>query len=689
MSKQLILELLISMILICMPTSGLYTMLIRAAPVTIVVPDDYPTIQEAVNSAGDGDTIFVKAGAYYEHVVVNKTVSLVGEDVGTTIIDGGDTGHVVYVVRRGVNITGFTVRNSGNVHWPGLDAGICLDGTTGCVISENRVVDNGFAGISLLNSQYNKIAGNNVSDTGWGGIHLMNSSRNTVFDNILDGNGQQQQWGGGINGHAGSHYNNIMHNTITDCVYGMFYHDARYNNICKNNISAISAIGIWLQDQVNYNVVAENTLINCTVGIRLQGPNYGNVVSGNFLANGQSGIRVESVSFAEICNNTIIHNYGAEWDAGIRLDSAGYSRIHSNLIADNWRGILLYTSSPHVSIYNNTITDNDFAVRVANGGSSYLNVSDNVIMHNRGYGIGLTGFGGASNYATISRNLIANNSDGIALGQYSNYNTIILNNISQNGYGFYIEYSTQNTIWGNNIVDNDQQVHVSASSNNWDGGYNTGGNYWSNYADVDIYRGQDQNLPGSDGVGDTPHIIDPNNRDNYSLIEPWSWTPNDVAVEVVTLSRNVVGQGYNMHANVTVTNQGLYTEAFCITLYVNTTAIETREVLLSSGNSTILTFMWNTSGFVHGDYVPWVYAEPVPDEVYMADNTYAASAVTVTFPGDVDGDRDVDILDMVSIAGKYGKYIPAVWPLPPQDVDGDCDVDIFDIVIAAGNYGES
>jgi nitrous oxidase accessory protein len=135
---------------------------------TIVVPDDYSTIQEAINNAVDGDTIFVRAGTYYEHVVVNKTVSLVGEDVNATIIDGKDTRHVVYVVQNNVNITGFTVRNSGHTHMPDLDAGICLNGTIGCVISENRAIDNGFSGISLLYSQYSKITGNIVSGTEWG-----------------------------------------------------------------------------------------------------------------------------------------------------------------------------------------------------------------------------------------------------------------------------------------------------------------------------------------------------------------------------------------------------------------------------------------------------------------------------------------------------------------------------------------
>lgn len=536
------------MILICMTASGFGVLLIKAAPATIVVPDDYPTIQEAVNGAVDGDTIFVEVGTYYEHVVVNKTILLVGEDVSTTIIDGGGIGHVVYVVRNNVSLTGFTVRNSGNVHMPDLDAGICLNGTRGCVLSGNCVVDNGFAGISILSSQYNKIDSNNVSDTGWGGIHLMNSSRNTVTGNILYSNGRQQQWGGGINGHAGSHYNNITGNTIVDCVYGMFYHDARYNRICRNNISATSSIGIWLQDTVSHNVVAENSLINCTVGIFLEGPNYNNTLLRNTITGSRYGMRIQDYARytriaentieetgcgiqiqnavnTEIYNNTIARNYGGEWDAGIRLDYAGYTRIYSNVIADNSRGILVYTGSPYVSMCNNKITGNDFAVRVASGGSNYVNISGNIVMNNRGYGIGLTGFGGASNYATISRNHIVNNSDGIALGQYSSYHTIFHNNISQNDYGFYIEYSTQNTIWGNNFIDNDQQVYISAGSvNTWDNSYPTGGNYWSDYSGDDYFSGPDQDKAGSDGIGDTPFVVDQSNQDDYPLIVPYGWT---------------------------------------------------------------------------------------------------------------------------------------------------------------------
>ncbi|MDH5634852.1 MAG: hypothetical protein OEY30_03390, partial [Candidatus Bathyarchaeota archaeon] len=62
--------------------------------------------------------------------------------------------------------------------------------------------------------------------------------------------------------------------------------------------------------------------------------------------------------------------------------------------------------------------------------------------------------------------------------------------------------------------------------------------------------------------------------------------------------------------------------------------------------------------------------------------------VFITIAGDVDGDRDVDIFDIVNMAMLYGQTLPPIWPLQPPDIDGDGDVDIFDIVIAASNYGK-
>ncbi len=479
---------------------------------------DFDTIQEAINSAVDGDVILVDAGIYYEHVVVNKTVSLVGEDVSTTIIDGSNTGHVINIVSDHVNVTGFTVRNSGNIHMPALDAGICLNGTEGCIISGNRAINNGFCGISLLYSNGNTIADNNLGSAGWGGIHLLSSSHN-----IISGNTMTDKYGG-INGHVSSNYNNITENIISNSTYGGFFHAASYNNIWGNNISAIEAVGIWLQDQVNYNNVTENRFINNTVAIRLQGSNRNNTLSRNFITGAEYGIKLENTQYTSITENTIVNNRAGNdsWRAGIRLDYGRDTQITSNNIAGNHYGILVYSGSPRVSVYGNNISDNEFGLRVASGGSNNLNMTGNIVANNIGYGIGLTGFGSSSNYATILQNTITNNSDGIALGQYSNYNNILQNNISRNECGFYIEFSTQNTIYANNMIDNDVQVNITSGSINvWDDGYPYGGNYWSDYDGADLLCGIYQNGTGSDGIGDVPYIIDADNRDGYPLMNPW------------------------------------------------------------------------------------------------------------------------------------------------------------------------
>ena len=45
----------------------------------------------------------------------------------------------------------------------------------------------------------------------------------------------------------------------------------------------------------------------------------------------------------------------------------------------------------------------------------------------------------------------------------------------------------------------------SGGYNDWDNGYPSGGNYWSVYSGVDNNHGINQDIPGSDGIGDTPH----------------------------------------------------------------------------------------------------------------------------------------------------------------------------------------
>jgi len=165
---------------------------------------------------------------------------------------------------------------------------------------------------------------------------------------------------------------------------------------------------------------------------------------------------------------------------------------------------------------------------------------------------------------------------------------------------------------------------------------------------------------------------------------------HDVGVNSAETSKTVVGQGYPLSINVTVENPGFFTEAFNVTVYANATVIGTQTVqYLSSEASATLVFTWNTTGFDKGNYTLSVYAWPVQNETKTVDNTFVGGWVFVTIPGDVDGDRDVDIYDIVCMCGVYGISQPDPAYDPNCDIDDDGDIDIYDIVVAAMNFGQS
>jgi len=150
----------------------------NAEAVTITVDDsggaDYKNIQDAIKASYDGYTVYVYSGSYYENVVVNRTINLIGEASNTTIIDGGGSGDVINVSENGVNISGFMVTGCG-MSWE--NAGIKLNNVQTCSIFNNNISSNDRHGIILQDSRWNNITGNTVSSNLYYGI-LFHSSYN-------------------------------------------------------------------------------------------------------------------------------------------------------------------------------------------------------------------------------------------------------------------------------------------------------------------------------------------------------------------------------------------------------------------------------------------------------------------------------------------------------------------------------
>jgi len=155
---------------------------------------------------------------------------------------------------------------------------------------------------------------------------------------------------------------------------------------------------------------------------------------------------------------------------------------------------------------------------------------------------------------------------------------------------------------------------------------------------------------------------------------------HDVAVQDLSLYKTIIGESFSVNITALIKNQGDFAEPFNVTVYANTTPIATQTITLTSGNSTTVTFTWNTCGFAKGNYTISAFAEPVLGETDTADNTYPDGWVKVTVAGDINGDGIVN-------AGDLG-LLGAAWFSNPNSPNWNPNADITgDEVVNAGDLG--
>ena len=167
---------------------------------------------------------------------------------------------------------------------------------------------------------------------------------------------------------------------------------------------------------------------------------------------------------------------------------------------------------------------------------------------------------------------------------------------------------------------------------------------------------------------------------------------HDVAVTgISTNPHDQVYRNETVHINVDVKNKGDFTESFTVTCNVSSTILESRPVTLSAGNSTVLVFEWNTSGYDFGTYIISATASSVPGEslINTADNTLSEGTMNVKIHGDIDGDGQVYIADLTTLGDAYGSTLNGSEWNSEADINRDNIVDVFDLQIVGKNYGKS
>jgi parallel beta-helix repeat protein len=270
---------------------------------------DYPEanftkIQNAINASSEGDTIIVHNGTYYENIILNKSLSLLGKGLPT--IDAEVNGSAIEIDAPGCVVRGFRCINSGSKEYPHVYGyAIKVYSTDGNVIQNNICENNYGDGIYLYNSS-NNIVSDNICENSHGdyivsndGIVLYESSNNTISNNICKRNNE------------GICLDESSNNTIS-------------NNICENNAEH----DICLRRSSN-NTISNNICKSSRYGIALS-TSAGNTISNNVCKSSRYGIALFSSAGNTISNNTLEENV-----YGIYLSYSEDNRIYSNTFVNN------------------------------------------------------------------------------------------------------------------------------------------------------------------------------------------------------------------------------------------------------------------------------------------------------------------------------------------------------------------
>ena len=243
-------------------------------------PGNYSKIQDAIDDASDGDTVFVYNGTYNESVVVNKSISLIGENKETAVIQFYAPWcdfSIVRIQQDNVLFCNFTIRCDNSTHPSFKTYGMKINSDNN-FICNNIFLNRLDYAMYLTNSFGNKIVNNTIKDVDGYGFYLGNSNNNS-----------------------------FTHNNLNYCLAGGFnlcY--SSNNNISKNKIK-VADFGIYTYESKS-NILTYNTLLECKEGMYVHCHSNSTTISSNMFKRNFIGVTIHGSNLNDICRNNFVLN---------------------------------------------------------------------------------------------------------------------------------------------------------------------------------------------------------------------------------------------------------------------------------------------------------------------------------------------------------------------------------------------
>jgi nitrous oxidase accessory protein len=353
---------------------------VKAQSKNISVPENYATVEGAIDAASNGDTIHFKAGTYDgptdETLTINKAITLVGEGAPVTTLNLHPA-HVqgelfgqpwpgiadaIKIESNNVKIIDLTLATPSSISISGINIELSNNIITSYLYGKSdgiKIIDNTISGSINVDGSNQVIVQNIIN-----GDLLVNGNHNTIVSNLISGNGEQT-----VDIKADSNF--IFNNTITNHAFrGInIEYQVKNNIIAKNNL--MNSSGITIETSSSNNIIYGNTI----PGLSLMGPNN-TFYANEFYYLGVEGRHGDIYNAPyEAADNTFYHNNFMESSPELRtgkypsplffnLDNQGnyWKNYHgtdanNDGIGDSYYSVTGTYSSYDGKNYENLITD--------------------------------------------------------------------------------------------------------------------------------------------------------------------------------------------------------------------------------------------------------------------------------------------------------------------------------------------